>query len=146
MLQSRNPVWRAGLACIAGEVGELDEARAELKRFADTDFALLRRDVRWLPGLVLLARACSRLGEAECAPPLYERLRPFAGRYVVIGLGAACLGPVDHYLGLLARTSGRWEEAERHFATALELSVQLGARPRLADTRVAYAAMLLERG
>ena len=48
-------------------------------------------------------------------------------------------------LGLLATTLGRWEDAERHFETALEVNERIGARSWLAHTRHDYAQMLTKR-
>jgi DNA-binding CsgD family transcriptional regulator len=49
-------------------------------------------------------------------------------------------------VGLLATTLGRWEAASEHFDAALALHTRMGARTFLANTRHAYADMLLRRG
>jgi uncharacterized protein HemY len=52
-------------------------------------------------------------------------------------------GSVARYLGLLATTTKRWDEAERHFEAALTTNARIGARPWLAHTQRDYARMLL---
>lgn len=39
-----------------------------------------------------------------------------------------------------------WEEAQQHFADALEMNASMGAKPWLAHTQYRYAEMLLARG
>jgi DNA-binding CsgD family transcriptional regulator len=76
---------------------------------------------------------------------LYQLLLPYAGRTVVIGNATACYGAVSRYLGLLAATMERWEEAAQHFEDALAMNTRMGARPWLAHTQHEYAKMLLAR-
>ena len=52
-------------------------------------------------------------------------------------------GSVARYVGLLATTTGRWDEAEWHFDEAIALNERIGARPWLARTQDDYARMLL---
>ena len=60
--------------------------------------------------LALAAAACSVLGcpgEPTSRRMLYEAMRPYAGTAVVVRApAAACVGPADHYLGLLAEAYG----------------------------------------
>jgi hypothetical protein len=105
----------------------------------------LPRNGYWLIGMAHLAQVCAYLGDARRAATLYELLRPYAGRNITIG-SVACYGSVAHGLGLLAATRCRWEQATQHFEAALATHVRLGARPLVARTQHAYAAMLLSRG
>ena len=57
-------------------------------------------------------------------------MRPYAGTAVVVRApAAACLGPADHYLGLLAGTMGDLALAEVHHEAALRLARRMGSRP-----------------
>jgi tetratricopeptide (TPR) repeat protein len=49
------------------------------------------------------------------------------------------------FLGLLATTLRRWDDAEAHFQEALAMNTRLGARPWFAHTGLGYAEMLLAR-
>jgi DNA-binding NarL/FixJ family response regulator len=78
---------------------------------------------------------------------MVERLlRPLAGRVALDGYNCICLGPVDHYLGLLVAGTGRWDDAERRFTAALALNERMQAPINLALTQQEYARMLLARG
>jgi DNA-binding CsgD family transcriptional regulator len=76
----------------------------------------------------------------------YHLLRPYAGRNVIVGGAVACYGAASRYLGMLAATMARWDEAEQHFQEALAMNTRTGARPWLAHTQHDYAIMLLARG
>ena len=56
-----------------------------------------------------------------------------------------CYGAASRYLGMLATTMERWEEAAQHFEDALAMNARMGARPWLAHTQHQYAVMLLAR-
>jgi DNA-binding CsgD family transcriptional regulator len=53
---------------------------------------------------------------------------------------------VPRVLGLIASVSERWEQAESHFADALEVAEKSGARGELGRTLLDYATMLSRRG
>jgi tetratricopeptide (TPR) repeat protein len=65
-----------------------------------------------------LAEACARIGDRVRAEQLYERLRPWISHQTSI-YAIACRGSLARYLGLLARTAGRIDEALDCFAQAL---------------------------
>ncbi|MFQ5593938.1 MAG: AAA family ATPase [Anaerolineae bacterium] len=138
--------WRPGLALIYSDLGMEPEARAEFEHLAADGFASLSQDALWVATVTYLAEVCAFLGDAERAATLYQLLLPYDGLNVVVGFAATCYGATSRYLGLLAATMSRWEEAERHFEDALEMNARMGARPWLAHTQHQYAAMLLARG
>src|SRR5713101_460484 len=137
--------WRPGLALIYSELGRTQEARAEFKHLAQYDFADLPRDSLWMACMTYLADVCTFLGDTARAATLYQLLLPYAGRTVVISNAAACYGAMSRYLGALATTLGRWDEAAQHFEDALAMNARMDARPWLAHTQYQYAAMLLTR-
>jgi DNA-binding NarL/FixJ family response regulator len=92
-----------------------------------------------------LVDVCAYLGDAERAAVLYELLRPYACHTITVGSAVACYGAAARYLGLLAATMARWEEAAQHFEDALEMNARMNARPWLAYTQYQYADMLLSR-
>jgi DNA-binding NarL/FixJ family response regulator len=137
--------WRPGLALIYSELGLVEETRTAFERLAAYDFADIPRDARWVACLVYLSEVCTFLGDARRAAVLYQGLLPHDGYTLVVGPTAACYGAAAHYLGLLAATMCRWEEAHRHFTAALAMNARMGAKPALAHTQYAYAKMLLDR-
>jgi class 3 adenylate cyclase len=99
-----------------------------------------------MPTVAMLAEVCAALGDVRRAAELYDLLLPYAGRNVVVGAGVACMGAASSFLAPLAASMSRWVEATLHFESALEMNARMGARPRLANTQLAYARMLLARG
>ncbi|MGH8896625.1 MAG: ATP-binding protein [Egibacteraceae bacterium] len=141
------PGWRASLAYALAEAGRKEEARVEFERLAVDDFAGLPRDFTWVSNLAFHALTCTALGDTRAAAKLYELLLPHevsTVRLSRIGIGSA--GPVAHYLGLLAATTARWDDAARHFEAAMAMNARIGAAPFMANSRYQYAHVLLARG
>lgn len=138
------PLNRAALACLLLDLERIDEARTVFEDLARNDFEALYRDNEWLLGMSLASEACSLLGDAASAAILYDQLVPFAGRQA-IGFGEGSVGAVDRYLGLLATTMGRLDDAERHLGEGIEMNERMGSRPWAAHTRHDLARMLLAR-
>jgi tetratricopeptide (TPR) repeat protein len=140
------PAFRSGLALLYCHLGRLAEARAIFDDLAAQRFDQFPRDANWLNAMDELAQVCAALGDRGRAALLYERLAPYERHHVVIAFAEGCEGSVARYLGLLAATMQRWDDAARHFDAALAMNAALGARPQLAHTQREYAVMLRARG
>lgn len=138
------PGLRAVLASVWQMLGSEEDARREYERLA-TGASELPRDHNWLGVMWILADLCVALRDSSRAGDLYDLLRPFGGRQVVVGFAGGCAGPVDFALARLAAVSADHEAAEEHFEAALELTRRTGARAYEAEIRADYAAMLLAR-
>jgi hypothetical protein len=136
--------WRCGLALVLAELGREDEARRELEHLAANDFDDIPRDALWLVAMALLAELCVLLDDRPRAQRLYDLLVPYDGRNVV-ALGAAYLGPVARYLGLLAMTVGEAERALGHLENARSATERMGARPAIVETALDAAEVLARR-
>jgi tetratricopeptide (TPR) repeat protein len=137
----------AAFACLLAvtytELGRNDEARALFERYAACAFQNIPRNVARLRSLTCMATVAAHLGDLVGAAVLYRLLAPYAEHVdEVAGLGAATVG---HYLGILATTLGRFDEAENHFSTASASHARLGAPTWLARTRLEWSRMLLGR-
>jgi tetratricopeptide (TPR) repeat protein len=140
------PAWRSALALIYCDLEQAEAARGEFARLAAQDFRDLPYINSWLMNIAMLAEVCACLNDSLHAVTLYDLLLPYATHNVVIGGDAVgCHGAVARLLGLLATTLQRWELAVQHFAAALSMHQRLGARPFVARTQYAYAAMLVAR-
>jgi len=98
-------------------------------------------------GLVIPANAslaCARLGDKDNARRLYAILKPHS--HQLVNTGASWSGATTHYLGLLAVTLDRLDEADSQFAAAERSYLALEAQPWLARVRSDWAAALLVRG
>jgi tetratricopeptide (TPR) repeat protein len=137
--------WPSGLALIHARNGRADEARALLHAFTGPTLAGLPRDAIVLSALVTFAQVAHALQDAAAAAALHAALVPYADRHVVVGFGAGTWGACTRYLGLLAATLGRLDEAAGRLENALAANTRLGARPLVAATQCDYAAVLLQR-
>jgi tetratricopeptide (TPR) repeat protein len=138
-------LWRPGFILIALDLGFHTEGRRQFETLAESDFAL-PVDAKRSITLSYVAEACAELGDAQRAEKLYELLWPHRDTAILAPPTTVCVGAAAHYLGMLAGTMGEWEKAEAHFEAAQTMNEHMKAWPRLANTRLAYARMLLARG
>jgi tetratricopeptide (TPR) repeat protein len=126
-------------------MGRVEEARAEFEGLATNEFAGVPRDTFWLVAMNVLSDVCAALGDADRATILYRLIEPFAERMAVNVVGT-CASSMARSLGRLAAVRRRFDEAIRHFESALAIEGRLKALPLLAHTRQQYADALLARG
>jgi class 3 adenylate cyclase/tetratricopeptide (TPR) repeat protein len=144
--QPHGPGWRAGLAIMYCELDRLDEARAHLDIFASQTCNIEQNwswDSAW--AMVLWATPCAELRDRNAAAVFYRYLEPFAGQVTMVSNVVGSCGSFAWPCGMLAAVLERWDEAERHFNTALAMNDRIGARPWNVRTRRSYAEMLLDR-
>jgi len=115
------------------------------ERVAADDFGGLPGSLFRLTGLVCLAEVCAALDDAEGAEALLARLEPHADRLVQTAF-CGCWGSVRRFIGLLAATTGRREEARAHLEAALRRHAELGAPALVARTRCDLGELLLGLG
>jgi tetratricopeptide (TPR) repeat protein len=141
--EPRAPMWRIALAMLYCELGRTERARPELERI---NLADVRMEPNfWLVTIALLAEAVAAVGDVGRAGVLYEILQPYSTLCVASADAVVFLGAAGRYLGLLAATMGRWDDAIRHFEEALAINEALKAPPLVARTKYNYASMLLAR-
>ena len=139
------PVWRAALAAALAANGRRAEAQVEFDRLAADDYAALPRDNLWFVSMASLAEAAATLGLGDRALEVHAKLLPFAGRNIITPT-STFLGPVEMWLGILARAGGRLEQALEHLARARASATRNGARMSLVRIAVEQAAVLISLG
>jgi tetratricopeptide (TPR) repeat protein len=147
--QHSGTAFKPGLALMYAELGLMDKARAVFEELAVNEFARIQQDALWAASITFLVEVCAALGDRDdevlnWAEALYRLLSPYATYAVVAGEWAS-FGAGSRFLGQLAATMGRWQEAESHFDHALAMNAAMGAKPWLAHTQFQYAHMLLAR-
>jgi tetratricopeptide (TPR) repeat protein len=143
------PMVRAALALLHAEEGETVQAMAELQTLADLGWQTIADDQTEGVTLALSAATCGAIGAParDHAQRIYECMRPYAGTAVVIRApAAACVGPADQYLGLLASAMGDLALAEVHLEAALRLARRMRSDPFVAAAEVDLARTLRQRG
>ena len=139
-----HPMLRCVLANLYGSLARTADARRAFLELAHDNFAGLPRDNNWLFGMSLLAETCVALRDSTRASALYELLHPFAPGNAITAPEVSS-GSVSRYLALLAATTARFADAERHFDEAIEANLAMGAQPWVARSQHDYACMLLRR-
>ena len=141
-----DPNWETARGFIAVTLGRTDEARREFERLViDDGLRSLPRNFVWLAHLALLSESAAMLGHVEGAGILYRLMLPFADRNV-LSADLQCWGAAARYLGILATTRGRLDDAERWLRRALAMNRRMGASPWVGHTLADLAAALLRRG
>jgi DNA-binding SARP family transcriptional activator len=135
------PVFRCLLAYVHARLGRRAEASGALAGLA----AALPRDQEWLFAACLLAETAGVLADRDASAELYELLLPWAGMNA-IDQCEGTRGSVARYLGIAASVSGRWEDAEAHFAAAAAMNDRMDAPTWRARSEEDHARMLLARG
>lgn len=139
------PVWRAVLAATLAPAGRKAEAQLEVDRLTANDCAALPRDTLWFGAIAALIEATIELDLADVARGLHAQLAPFAARNIVTPT-VAFFGPVEMWLGMLARVGGDRELALEHLARARDSATRNGARMSLLRIAVLEAETLIELG
>ena len=138
------PAFRCALAHLHARLGRRSEAQRALDDLTRDDCSALPFDQEWLYGMSLLAETAALLGDTDSAAVLYRLLVPWAA-FNAADWPEAIRGSASRYLGILAATRRRWDEAGMHFEDAVAMNARMGARPWLAHTQHDYARMLLAR-
>ena len=137
------PLLRILLALGYCELGERRRAGEVIAPFRTGPVESVVFDYFAGPTAALWASACAELGDEEGAAVLVEALDPFADQMVSHPI--IWLGSFSHYLGQLATTLRRYDEAEARFAHAAAIHQRLEAPVWLAWTRLEWARMLMAR-
>ncbi len=123
------------------DAGEEDAAATRYREFVERMQLPVRRDLLAATTLVNLAYLAARLRDAERIDQLRETLAPFAGVFP----STTVAKPVGaHFLGMLAAASGDVAGAEGLFRTAVAAHQRARAPLLLAETRLEWAALLVE--
>jgi DNA-binding SARP family transcriptional activator len=138
------PVWHCVLADMLARLGDEAEALEAFEMLAGDDFSSLPFDETWLVSMGLLSEVAGWLSDEERARAIYGLLLPYGDR-IAFCYPELSTGSVARYLGILASTLRRFEDAEVHFESALELDRKVGARPSVGHSQHEYARLLLAR-
>lgn len=127
------------------ETGQLEAAKVSFEALVKPGLALIPRDLGYLAALASLSVAAIALGERTRAEELYDALLPYS-QFSTPDSVAFTMGSVSQYLGRLAAFLGRSGAAREHFEVALARNAEMGLRPALAHTHLAYARFLSASG
>jgi tetratricopeptide (TPR) repeat protein len=140
------PAWRYALAYLYSLLDRPDDARVQLDVIAARGFDDLPTDANWPIAVGLIIMVCSFVGDAERAARLYDMLLPYREYFVTSGMPALSCGSAELFLALAAGTTGRWQQADEHFARAMERNADSGNFAWSVHGEYEYAALLARRG
>jgi tetratricopeptide (TPR) repeat protein len=137
--QPARPVFACALAYVRARVGRTSEAARAVERLARDGAAAVPFDQEWLAALSFLADAAALVEDSAAAESLYEAIRPW-GPLCAVDQGEVVRGSVARSLGVLATVLRRWDDADAHFAEAVEANARMGFRSWVARTNEDQAA------
>ena len=137
-------VWEAAVGRAYCYIDRRPEGAEVLARGTAKHFELLRYDAFRMSALALYADTAAQTGSVEAAAMLYDLIEPYADQFVYNG--AASYGHARLYLGLLAATLGRHEQADAHFAFACAFHREHGLRVYEGRSELGWAEAFAERG
>ena len=127
------------LACLQIANGDRRDARDTLDRVMAGGLADVPADFAWIGTIALASYACWQLGATEHADELAATLAPWAGHFVEAG--PTWLGSASFFLGLLATTRRRPEEARAYLERAQRMHERCHAPAHQAHTLLARAQL-----
>jgi tetratricopeptide (TPR) repeat protein len=133
--------WRPGLALVCAELDMHDDAAREFEALAANDFADVPYDAMWPAAMAYLAEVCTYLGDAQRAAVLHRKLAAFRNHNILAGTAVACFGAGSRFLGMLAATEGRRDDAARYFRHAIDFNARQGAHTWRAHAQAACARL-----
>jgi tetratricopeptide (TPR) repeat protein len=136
--------WMAGLALLDAELGDLDAARRVISRLTRDRCVAVPTNANWHVAC-LLSEAAVRVADPAAAAALYELLVPYARLFPVVARGISCYGSTEYFLGRLAATLGRLDEAEARLRRATTENDRAGAAPHAALALVSLGEVLAAR-
>jgi hypothetical protein len=126
------------------EAGHAGLAAERLRGRVGDELDSLPCDPVQLGSLLIWGEVAHRVEDREAASCLLRRIEPLREQVALDSLGA--LGVASRGAGLLAATLGRWNEADTHFAHALETHKRLHAASLAARTQLEWGLSLLGTG
>jgi class 3 adenylate cyclase len=138
------PAFKAAVAWALCWLGRADEAAAIVAEAARDGFEHVPWEQTRTAALAMYADAAAQAGVNDAAEILYELIEPWADQ--VIWNGVIACGHTRTYLGLLAAALGRDEQADEHFARAIDIQERDGMLVWAARAHLGWAEALAARG
>ncbi|MDA0162072.1 AAA family ATPase [Solirubrobacter ginsenosidimutans] len=137
--------WLTYLAYVDAGTGRDDGAREVVAEMLRDGGRNLPDTVNWHV-LCDLGEAVALLGDEDSAAILHAKLAPHARLFPVVARGGLCLGSAEYFVGRLASTLGRHDEAEWRLRRAVGENLRIGARPRATIALMRLGELLADRG
>jgi hypothetical protein len=141
---AERPPVIATVAFALAETGDLDQAAIHLQEASRENFGGVADDLSWPFGMGMWAETAVLVRDRDAAGTLHDLHTPFDG--LLSATGGFNGGPTARLLARLEDVIGRPDEADRHYAEAIEQSHSLISPVWIARCQLDWAASLLARG
>lgn len=133
--------WKAVAASACAQAGERDDASRLLDEYlASRSSARFRLFDK--AGLAIAATTAATVGRVDVAGSLRAALGSDEREIVIVGVGAAVLGPLSLYAGIASGVAGDPDAATGHLAAAEALATEVGWSPWAEAAAHARAVLL----
>jgi DNA-binding CsgD family transcriptional regulator len=128
------------------ELGVEAGIRRTLRHLMGKELAARTHEAQWPMELVFMTEAALADGDAPAVRTLLPLLREYAGMNMVSGTMIAVFGSADRYLARAAAFLGDHAQAERRFASALDMDRRMSSVVHTGETLAHYAAFAATAG
>lgn len=135
-----HPMGDGPSAYYLARAGATERARGIVRHRARGGLDAIAKDAEWLESVAFFGEAARVLQDQEAAQLALDALAPYGGLWVIDGIGGACLGRVELFVGRLAAQLGR-PDARRLLESALSAHRAVGAEVLVAVTEIALAEL-----
>jgi ATP/maltotriose-dependent transcriptional regulator MalT len=136
------PVMTTLLALLKLDEGATDEARVDYERLRPL-YPVEQGSPGWLMTTSFFGELAAAFGDREVAASVYSTLLPFGDHFESCGSGVVfCYSPVSYYLGLLAQSLDKPDEARTQLQSAVEFCHRVGAPGIAARAKYALAQLI----
>lgn len=135
----------AALAVAAAQAGDRLRAAGALATLRGRDLADLPRSSSWLVTMNGIVEAAHLLQDTNTSARAYELLLPFAHLPMILSLGVASFGSVQHALGVACLSTGDLDRAVAHLRAAVQANLALGHWPAVLTSRLRHTEVLTLR-
>jgi hypothetical protein len=140
----RDSSSKATVAFARLESGDADAAATALHDQAAAGFETMPADAGWPIAIAMWSEIAAAVADRESAGPLHDLAETWDGAQVVTG--GINLGPMARLLARLELVLDRPDDADRHFAEAVEQSTSLGSPVWIARCSLDWAESFADRG
>jgi hypothetical protein len=134
--------WLAAVAQIDARSGRHESARELLGQLTAAGVAM---DVNWLQAC-LLADVAADVADPAAAAYVHGLLEPYSNLFPVLARGAGCYCSAELYLGRVAATLGRLDEAEARLRRAVAANEAIDCPTFAAIAMLRLGGVLTQRG
>jgi ATP/maltotriose-dependent transcriptional regulator MalT len=138
--------WVPGLLALYTELGVEAGVRRTLRHLMGKELTARSHEAQWPMELAFMTEAALAGGDAAAVRALLPLLGEYAGMNLNSGTMIAVFGSADRYLARAAAFLGDHAEAERRFASALDMDRRMRSVVHTGETLAHFAAFAASAG